>query len=159
MGEARLSRIFNLYFPAVADCISFTAPSLVVLFIDMIFAFFWPGWREEEDASAALRKAQGMRHAAEEERHKAAAPLTQSAAQPAKPRAVDPADEMQESRVVVPLRRAVKPTLSEVEALKQRRMSNRKIAALYGIDESTIRRVLKEPKDAASATDAAQIAG
>lgn len=93
----------------------------------------------------------------------AAAPLAMSAAQTAKPRgkkaapalrqeaaasAASPADE---TRQVIPLRRAVKPTLREVETLKQRGMSNRKIAALYGVDESTIRRVLKRVAAAAAA--------
>ena len=113
-----------------------------------VFAFFWPGWREEEEAHAALRKVAAADDVpAEEER--AAQPM-ESRGENAPSEAANPADE--ESGVVVPLRRG-KPTLSEVEALKKRDMSNRKIAKLYGVDESTIRRMVN------AAAPAAEMAG
>ena len=57
--------------------------------------------------------------------------------------------------VVVPLRPAAKPNPSEVKAMTQRGMSQRRIAEAFGVSQRTIGRIVRELKGEAHAAQMA----
>jgi len=63
--------------------------------------------------------------------------------------------EVGQSGVIIPMRRTAKPRPSEIIALRQSGMSQRKIGEAFGVSARTVRRIMDEAADEAHAAQMA----